>query len=253
MTNPFCRKHLLMMALTLGVAAGCATTPPEPTVAPQSQTATAASQMIADAKAAIAEAKSLNWIWRDTEKFLASAEKAASDGDHDTALKMATKARNEAQLAVNQYYLEKAKVMMAKTEGASGLSAEQNATLRAASAAIANAEGRKAYDLLTGLTAELRGSMTQYTVVTGDSLWTISGRSDVYNNPYQWPLIYKTNRDKISDADLIHPGQRFSVDQNPSASEVSAAVNHARNRGAWSIGVVEESDRDYLGGSVTLR
>jgi nucleoid-associated protein YgaU len=252
MTNPFCRKHLLMMALTLGVAAGCATTPPEPTVAPQAQTATAASQMIADAKAGIAEAKALNWIWRDTEKFLADAEKAAADGDHDTALKLATKARNEAQLAINQYYLEKAKVMMSKAEGTAGLNAEQNATMRAASAAIANAEGRKAYDLLTGLMAELRGSMMQYTVVQGDSLWKISGRSDVYNNPYQWPLIYKANRDKIRDADLIHPGQRFDVDQNPSAAEVNAAVNHARTRGAWAIGVVEESDRAYLG-SVTLR
>ena len=251
MTNPFCRKHLLIIALALGVASGCATTPQEPTVAPQ--TATAASQMIADAKAAVAEAKALNWIWRDTEKFLADAEKAAADGDHDTALKLATKARNEAQMAVNQYYLEKAKFMMGKLEGASGLSAEQSATLRAASAAIANAEGRKAYDLLTGLTAELRGSMMQYTVVKGDSLWRISGRADVYNNPYQWPLIYKTNRDQIKDADLIYPGQRFNVDKNPSAAEVNAAVNHARTRGAWAIGVVEESDREYLGGSVTLR
>jgi nucleoid-associated protein YgaU len=252
MTNPFCRKHLLMMALTLGVAAGCATTPPEPTAAPQAQNATAAAQMIADAKAAIADAKALNWIWRDTQKFLAEAEKAAADGDHDTALKLATKARNEAHLAVNQYYLEKAKVMLAETEGASGLSTEQSATLRSASAAIANGEGRKAYDLLTGLMSELRGGQMQYTVVTGDSLWNISGRSEVYNNPYQWPLIYKANRDQISDADLIHPGQIFNVDQNPSATEVSAAVNHARTRGAWAIGVVEESDRAYLG-SVTLR
>jgi len=34
---------------------------------------------------------------------------------------------------------------------------------------------------------------------------------------------------------------------------VEAAVNHARNRGAWSIGVVEESDRNYLGGSLELK
>lgn len=251
MTNPFCRKHLLMIALTLGVAAGCATTPPEPSVAPQTQ-ATAATQAIADAKAAVAEALALKWIWRDTEKFLADAEKAAANGDHDTALALATKARNEAQLAVNQYYLEKAKVMMSKVEGSSGMTAEQSATLRGASAAIANGEGRKAYDLLTGLMAELHGSMMQYTVVSGDSLWAISGRSEVYNNPYQWPLIYKANRDQIRDADLIHPGQKFNVDQNPSAGEVSAAVNHARTRGAWAIGVVEDSDRAYLG-SVTLR
>jgi hypothetical protein len=45
----------------------------------------------------------------------------------------------------------------------------------------------------------------------------------------------------------------FSVDRNPSAAEVDAAVNHAKNRGAWSVGVVEESDREYLGGSLELR
>jgi hypothetical protein len=88
----------------------------------------------------------------------------------------------------------------------------------------------------------------QYEVVRGDSLWAISGKAETYNNPYQWPLIFKANRDQIKDADLIHPGQTFDVDRNPSASDVEAAVNHARNRGAWAIGVGEESDRRYLGG-----
>jgi hypothetical protein len=31
------------------------------------------------------------------------------------------------------------------------------------------------------------------------------------------------------------------------------AINHAKTRGAWSIGVVEESDRNYLGGSLDLQ
>ncbi len=253
MNKPFSRKHLMMMALTLGVAVGCATTPPEPAAtAPMAQTS-AVTQAIADAKSAVAEAKALNWLWRDTEKFLAEAEKAAADGDDATAIKLANKAKGQAQEAVNQYYLEKAKVLMQEAQAASNLTASQSATLRDASAAIANAEGRKAYDLLTGLVAELRGSNIQYTVVGGDSLWKISGKEETYNNPYQWPLIYKANRDKIKDADLIYTGQQFTVERNPSAADVSAAVNHAKTRGAWSIGAVEESDRAYLGGSVTLR
>ena len=101
--------------------------------------------------------------------------------------------------------------------------------------------------------AEISASSMQYQVVRGDSLWSISRRSGVYNKPCRWPLIYKANRDQIRDADLIYPGQTFSVDCNPAAGEVAAAVDHARNRGAWTIGVVEQSDRRYLGGSLQLR
>lgn len=89
-------------------------------------------------------------------------------------------------------------------------------------------------------------SDSSYQVERGDSLWGISGKAEIYANPYQWPLIYKNNSDKINDADLIHPGQVFDIDNNPSSSDVSAAVHHAKTRGSWSIGVVESSDRAYL-------
>ncbi|RMG30957.1 MAG: LysM peptidoglycan-binding domain-containing protein [Gammaproteobacteria bacterium] len=92
----------------------------------------------------------------------------------------------------------------------------------------------------------------QYTVVRGDSLWKISGKPEIYGNPYEWPLIYKNNADKIRDADLIYPGQVFSIVRNPSQEEVDAAIHHARTRGAWSLGVVEDSDRAYLGGKLEL-
>ena len=87
---------------------------------------------------------------------------------------------------------------------------------------------------------------SQYSVVRGDHLWGISGKAEVYANPYQWPLIYKNNSDKIKDADLIYPGQVFDIKSSPSSSEVSAAVEHAKTRGRWSIGVVEQSDKSYL-------
>ncbi|NIQ11453.1 MAG: LysM peptidoglycan-binding domain-containing protein [Gammaproteobacteria bacterium] len=89
-------------------------------------------------------------------------------------------------------------------------------------------------------------SMSEYTVVRGDSLWAISAMPSVYGNPYQWPLIYKANSDQIKDADLIYPGQVLGIDNNPSATDIDAAVRHARTRGSWSLGVVEDSDRAYL-------
>ena len=86
-----------------------------------------------------------------------------------------------------------------------------------------------------------------YEVVKGDNLWNISGKPDVYADPYQWPLIYKANSDQIKDADLIYPGQVFTIDTAPSAGDVDAAIQHAKTRGSWSLGVVEESDKAYLG------
>ena len=96
-------------------------------------------------------------------------------------------------------------------------------------------------------TAPVNSSGTsRYQVIRGDSLWGISGKSSVYGNPYQWPLIYKANSDQIKDADLIYPGQVFDINTNPTASEANAAIQHAKTRGSWSIGVVEESDKAYL-------
>jgi nucleoid-associated protein YgaU len=195
----------------------------------------------------------VDWIWRDTEEFLAQAEAAAAEGDDDTAIKLANKARYQAELAVNQYYLEKAKVMFQEASAAQGLSTEQQRALAAAGEAIRSAEGRKAYDLLTPLVAQIHASFLEYRVMSGDSLWSISGQREIYNDPYHWPLIYKSNQDKISDADLIHPGQLFSIDRNPASGDVEKAVAHATHRGSWAVGVVEKSDRRYLGGTLQLR
>lgn len=85
---------------------------------------------------------------------------------------------------------------------------------------------------------------SSYEVNQGDHLWGISGSS--YGNPYKWPLIYKKNSDQIKDADLIYPGQVFEIDSNPSDADSAAAINHAKTRGSWSIGVTEESDKAYL-------
>ena len=94
--------------------------------------------------------------------------------------------------------------------------------------------------------AERGQSASSYTVQSGDNLWNISGKDSVYGDPYQWPLIYKANRSQIQDADLIYPGQDLSIERGASSADVNAAIRHAKSRGAWAIGVVEESDKAYL-------
>ncbi|MFQ5993706.1 MAG: LysM peptidoglycan-binding domain-containing protein [Acidiferrobacterales bacterium] len=88
--------------------------------------------------------------------------------------------------------------------------------------------------------------LTQYTVVRGDNLWDIASYRVIYGNPYQWPLIYKANTDQIADADLIEPDQVLIIPRDSSASDIEMAIQHARTRGAWSLGVVEQSDREFL-------
>lgn len=89
-------------------------------------------------------------------------------------------------------------------------------------------------------------NMASYNVVRGDNLWGISSKPTIYGNPYSWPLIFKANRDKIKDADLIETGWVLSVDKNPSSADVNAAVKHAKTRGEWSVGRTEKSDLDFL-------
>ncbi len=53
-----------------------------------------------------------------------------------------------------------------------------------------------------------------YIVVKGDTLWGISGSSSGYNDYFLWPLIFKANRDQITDPDLIYPKQDFCIRQD---------------------------------------
>ena len=206
--------------ISLGLITGCASTE-------ETSDGASAEQMIADAKAANADAKAMNYEWRDTGKIIGEAEKKLAAGDEEGAKALAAKALAQAETAQKQAAAENKKFL---ENNADASSASSSSSSRSAGAAAAAAGGR----------------VSSYSVVRGDNLWSISGKDEVYANPYQWPLIYKTNRDKIKDADLIYPGQVFDVDQNASASEIDAAVNHAKTRGAWSVGDTEQSDIDYL-------
>lgn len=207
-------RLLFAALLSLGLMTGCATT---------GETEPTAAEAIAAAKSANAEAKALGFEWTTTQGIIDSAEAALAAGNEDEAKTLADKARRQAENAIAQQKLAESMSDADK-------------------AALAGAESDMSDSKQMGAAA----GVTSYSVVGGDNLWSISGKENVYGNSYQWPLIYKTNRDKIKDADLIYPGQVFDIDQNASASQIDAAVNHAKTRGAWSVGDVEESDLDYL-------
>ncbi len=210
LTRPF-----FVILLVLGLVAGCASTPEE-----SGATKEQAEQAIADAKSSNAQAKKMGAEWRDTAKVIKSAEAALGEADYDKAIELANKAQRQAENAIKQ-------------------AKEQEARLKASGALTGGMD-----DASSNQGAALADD--SYEVIRGDNLWNISGKDSIYANPYQWPMIYKTNRDKIKDADLIYPGQVFDIDRSGSSGDIDAAVEHAKTRGAWSVGAVEASDEAYL-------
>jgi len=137
---------------------------------------------------------------------LTKAKAALAAGNFDEAISLANQAKSEAEAA------------LAARRAALASAAENNAPVAASST---------------------------YLVVDGDSLWSIAGNASTYGDPYQWPLIYKANKAKIKDADAIEPGQVFDITTG-SSSEIKAAVEYAKTRGAWSFGSIEASDLKFL-------
>jgi len=205
-------KHLATMALVLGVAVGCATTQ-------QQQAEQQCQGMSANVKAAISDAQAKNQDaramgadWRGAAKLIGQAQDAGNNCDDQKAMRLARDAKMMAQESIDAY-----RKMEQEQQQAQKKSEEKQMPQN-----------------------------RSYTVERGDTLWGISGSSVGYNDPYEWPLIYRANADMINDPDLIYPGQDLTIEANPSSDAVDAAVKHAKNRGSWSLGVVEQSDKAYL-------
>lgn len=100
---------MITALLSLWLVNGCADKRTKQTsMAPASLASPEATAAIASANTAIKKAKANDWIWRDTESFLKEAQAAADKGDNATAIKLANKAKSQAELAVTQYNYEKA-------------------------------------------------------------------------------------------------------------------------------------------------
>jgi len=210
------------------LAAGCAGSPSDGGDSGATGAEGAADRAISEARAAIEKAGDRGCLWRDAESILQEAEDAADANEYAEAEELANEALFQAEQGMEQCD-EQDRLFedgtTVTTEGAAdGVSGEVMGPAIAA----------------TG------GGSGAYTVERGDTLWGIAGMATIYDNPYQWPLIFKANRDRIEDADLIYPGQQFSIRRDHSRAEVEAAVEHARTRGEWSLGRTEQSDMRYL-------
>ena len=208
-------KAASIAVLTMGLIAGCqqsATTDEmETEMAAEEEWQGATPEVrnaIYAAKLKNARARNLGAEWEENAKIIEEAEQAAADCENVRAKILANKAEDAA--------------------------AEAIAALQAAEPVAQEAPAQEDSPYIGG-----------YLVVSGDNLWSISAQDTIYGDPYMWPLIYKANSGQIKDADLIFPGQYFYIPK-AKGPERAAAIEHARTRGAWTLGVTEQSDLDYL-------
>lgn len=108
-----------------------------------------------------------------------------------------------------------------------GLSQAQLLRVHEIERAIAQRQGSRAWQMASTLEQQLRDSIRQHRVTRGESLWTIAGREDVYNNSWLWPLIWDANRNTLRNPAQLRAGQTLQIRPNPTISEVVQALHEA--------------------------
>ena len=106
------------------------------------------------------------------------------------------------------------------------LEIQKETLLKAWRAAIADQEA--IIDFTSDEESPPKSKSTSYTIIEGESLFTIAGRKKVYGDALLWPLIYKANRDQIKDPQQIYPGQRLTIPRDVTDLEMEEARNTAR-------------------------
>lgn len=166
--------------------------------------------------------------WTGADGHLREARAALAAGDGGAALLASNEALAAADQAISDYYATRANEELARSYSFSGLDDGQVLQLRAAEEILVTGNSRLAYGRLRTLNQQLEQRLKTYTVRSGDSLWVIAGRPEVYANSLLWPLVWQANVDVIPNPDRLRRGQVLKVRPHPSADEVAEAVRVAR-------------------------
>ncbi|MES2489822.1 MAG: LysM peptidoglycan-binding domain-containing protein [Pseudomonadota bacterium] len=194
------------------------------------------------ATARVADAKKGQPKFADADSLLAQARAAAEQGNSANVISLSKQALARADLVMLGQYQGRAKALVQELNGTTGLSDTQLARVKTAETALSNNQPREAYEIASRLSDELKNKVKSHKVNSGESLWTISARDDIYANPWLWPLIWQANRESLKNPGSVRAGQTLKIRANPTVDEVVNAVNYAhQNSGTRiSIGEVKE-------------
>jgi len=169
----------------------------------------------------------------ELEQAEAALAKAKAAGAPDKAADKYNSAEsklNEAKRLIEQGKYKEAKTLLEEATQLARMS-EQAALAAArveAQPLVSATPGESApvVPVETKMTQEMKAS-THHVVVKGECLWKISEYKQVYNDPFQWPLIYQSNRDQIKNPDRIYPRQDFNISRDASEDQIKQARKKA--------------------------
>jgi len=198
-----------------------------------------------------------NPYYRESVRLQEAATTAYEEGDYDAATEYARQAQANAELS-DEYVAEMLSMQAAENavgkaqatyDWALGVRAQirfetdfamatiemdaANATLasRLFDDAIAHAYMVESY--LSGVTDEASfpaSYMVQELSLNTDCLWRIAAKPFVYNDPLQWPVLYRANKALLPDPgnpDLLPPGLLLSI----------PSLSGELREGTWTEGV----------------
>jgi nucleoid-associated protein YgaU len=89
---------------------------------------------------------------------------------------------------------------------------------------------------LEGEIRDLEALPAQWTVKSGECLSKISGYTEIYSDPKKWTRIYRANRDKIQDPNLIYVGWVLAIPRGlPMSHTVAVGEWLSKISGYWEI------------------
>ncbi len=200
-------KSHLLTPLVLMLASGCSTNPPMQEMSDARQSVEAAEDIGAEQHAPDALSSA--------QQLLSRAESDIQSGEYEEAQKDAVAAREAARQALA--------ITQAKND-----TAQQEPVTPA-----------PMIEPIVDVTPPLPAT---YVVEKKDNLWDIAAKPSIYGDAHLWPLLLKANTKIIADADLIYPGQTFTIERKPTPAEIEAAINHATHHRGTSA----DKDSAYL-------
>jgi nucleoid-associated protein YgaU len=181
--------------------------------------------------------------YRSLEEVLLKGEELARKGEGVEADKYFLLAMNKGNLLEKEFIAEQqrrrveAERLLADKEKQESarqkvLLEEQRRVARARAEAEAKAEAEAlARKRQEKLRIQREKPLPAYhTVKRGESLPQIASQQDVYNDTTLWPLIYRANRDQISDPRHIWPGQVLRIPRNATREDIQEARRYAQEK-----------------------
>ncbi len=147
-------------------------------------------------------------VKEELEEQRKAAERARIEADLKAKAEAGARAAAEAGKAAAEAAAKAAAEAKAKAEAEAQAKAIADAQAKATADAQAKAKA-EAEALAASFSVNAGAQVRTYVVKSGDSLSKIA--QDLYGNMSRWPEIFEANKDKISNPNLIYPGQELRI------------------------------------------